>query len=248
MNKKHAIFAIVPAFDEAEAIGQVVSGLLSLKDESGQPLVARVVVADNGSTDGTGAIALSAGAIVVREPRRGYGYACMAAISAAEGADILLFVDGDNSIVLNETPALLAALDSKTDLVIGARAHTQAGAMTLPQRFGNGLACFITRRVWGVPISDLGPFRAIRKTAFEQLDMKDMTYGWTIEMQIKAFQQGQRVTEVPVSLRCRLGRSKISGTVKGVIGAGIGILSMIAKLWWRERTQGTRHQPRVRRV
>ncbi len=248
MQNNRAVFAIVPAFDEAEAIGHVVHSLRSLRDELGRPLITRVVVADNGSTDGTGAIAMSAGAVVVREPRRGYGYACMAAIRAADDADILLFVDGDNSIVLEETPALLAALDSETDLVIGARVHADVGAMTLPQRFGNKLACFITRIVWGTPISDLGPFRAIRKDAFVQLDMQDMTYGWTIEMQIKAFQLAQRVTEVPVSLRCRLGRSKISGTVKGVIGAGIGILSMIAKLWWRERNRGMRLSPRVRRV
>lgn len=235
MRKKRTVYAIIPALNEAQAIVGVVNDLHALRDNTDRPLIDQVIVADNGSTDGTGLLALAAGAIVVEEPRRGYGYACMAGISAASDADILLFVDGDNSIILHETQSLLTAIDLGADLAIGARINVEPGAMTTPQRFGNWLACFITRLLWHVPISDLGPFRAIRKTELYRLDMKDMTYGWTIEMQIKAFQCGQQVTEVPVSIRCRIGRSKVSGTVRGVIGAGIGILSMIAKLWWRER-------------
>ena len=242
MHKSHTVYAIIPAINEAAAIADVVNGLRALRDEADRPLIDQVIVADNGSTDGTGALALEAGALVIQEPRRGYGYACMAAIAAASDADILLFVDGDNSVVPREAPLLLAALDLNADLVIGARIYAEPGAMTLPQRFGNGLACSIARLIWRVPMSDLGPFRAIRKTAFDRLGMEDMTYGWTIEMQLKAFQEGQRVVEVPVSSRRRLGHSKVSGTVRGVIGAGIGILSMIAKLWWRQRCHVSGHR------
>ena len=246
MFKSRTVYAIVPALDEAEAIGGVVAGLRALCNDIGQPLIDRVIVADNGSTDGTGTLAQLAGASVVVEPRRGYGNACMAGIAAASEAEILLFVDGDNSVIAQETLSLLAALDLGGDLAIGARTYAEAGAMTLPQRFGNGLACRLARLIWNVPMSDLGPFRAVRKTAFDSLDMQDMTYGWTIEMQLKAFQRGQRVVEVPVSVRCRLGHSKVSGTVRGVIGAGVGIFSMIAKLWWQGRSRTTGH--RVGRV
>lgn len=246
MRKKQSICAIVPAFDEAEAIVGVVKQLQALRNDDGQPLLDRIIVADNGSTDSTGDLAQAAGAIVVREPRRGYGYACMAGIAMANEADILLFVDGDNSIVLTETPLLVTALELGADLVIGARVHVELGAMTLPQKLGNRLACFLVRLIWGVPMTDLGPFRAIRKNIFDHLHMKDMTYGWTIEMQLKAFQHDRRVVEVPVSTHCRLGRSKISGTVRGVIGAGIGIIAMIAKLWWQERRGLFGH--RIKRV
>ena len=246
MFKGRTVCAIVPALDEAKAIGGVVAGLRALRNDIGQPLIDRVIVADNGSTDGTGALARSAGACVVAEPRRGYGYACMAAIAVASEAETLLFVDGDHSVIPQETLLLLAAFDLGADLVIGVRSHAEAGAMTLPQRLGNGLACRLARLIWNVPMSDLGPFRAIRKTAFDSLDMQDMTYGWTIEMQLKAFQRGQRVVEVPVSVRRRLGHSKVSGTVRGVIGAGIGIFSIIAKLWWQGRSRRTGH--RVGRV
>lgn len=246
MFKGRTVCAIVPALDEADAIGGVVTGLRALRNDGGEPLIDRVIVADNGSTDGTDVLARSVGASVVTEPNRGYGYACMAGIAAVSEAEILLFVDGDNSVIPQETFSLLAALDVGADLVIGVRSHAEAGAMTLPQRLGNGLACRLARLIWNVPMSDLGPFRAIRKTAFDSLDMQDMTYGWTIEMQLKAFQRGQRVVEVPVSVRRRLGHSKISGTVRGVIGAGVGIFSMIAKLWWQGRSRATSH--RVGRV
>ncbi len=246
MRSNHTVYAIIPALNEAEAIVGIVDGLYALRDDNGHPVIHRVIVADNGSTDGTGRLALAAGATVIQELRRGYGYACMAGIAVASDADILLFVDGDNSVVIQETASLLAAIDLGADLVIGSRINVEPGAMTPPQCFGNWLACFITQLIWNVPISDLGPFRAIRKTSLDHLDMKDMTYGWTIEMQIKAFQCGQQVTEIPVSLRCRIGHSKVSGTVRGVIGAGVGIFSMIAKLWWRERRRIPNH--RTRRV
>lgn len=235
MRKPLTVVAIVPAYNEALAITSVVTGLTALMDLAGQPLLARVIVTDNGSTDGTGNLATLAGAVVVHEPRRGYGYACMAGIHAAHDADILLFVDGDHSIVYAETNALLAPFDEGADLVIGARKNIAPGAMTLPQLFGNGLACRLSRLLWKVPMSDLGPFRAITQYALRQIDMQDMTYGWTVEMQLRAFELGQKVVEVPVSLNCRIGQSKVSGTVRGVIGAGVGIFSMIGKLWWRSR-------------
>lgn len=238
MRERCRVAAIVPAYNEAPAIASVVSGLLALRDHHDLPLIAQVIVADNGSNDGTGALALAAGARVVREERRGYGYACMAGVAAAGAAvDVLLFVDGDHSILLHEAAALLAPLDSGADLVIGARRRIAAGAMSPPQRFGNGLACWLSRRLWGVPMSDLGPFRAIGRAALARIGMRDMGYGWTIEMQLRAFELGLRVVEVPVSLRCRIGVSKVSGTVRGVVGAGIGILSIIAALWWRQRAR-----------
>lgn len=235
MRNKPVVVAIVPAYNEAPAIGKVVAGLVALRDNFGMSLIERVIVADNGSTDDTGGLAGRAGATVVFEPRRGYGYACTAGIAAASDADILLFVDGDHSILAHESVSLLAPFDTGVELVIGARVRIEPGAMTLPQRFGNALACRLSHLLWGVPMSDLGPFRAIRREALIRIGMEDMTYGWTIEMQLKAFQRGLRVLEVPVSLRCRLGQSKVSGTVRGVLGAGIGIFSMIGKLWLRER-------------
>lgn len=235
MPKNLKVVAIVPAYNEALAITSVVTGLTALMDEFGQPLLSRVIVTDNGSTDGTGNLATLAGAVVVQEPRRGYGYACMAGIHAAQDADILLFVDGDHSIVYAEANLLLAPFKDGADLVIGARKNIEPGAMTLPQLFGNALACRLSRFLWSVPMSDLGPFRAITQHALRQIDMQDMTYGWTVEMQLRAFELGQKVVEVPVSLNCRIGQSKVSGTVRGVLGAGIGIFSMIGKLWWRSR-------------
>lgn len=244
MRNNRTVYAIIPALNEAEAIVGVVNDLRALRNPAGRPLIDRVIVADNGSTDGTGLLALAAGATVIQEPRRGYGYACMAGIAAAGDADILLFVDGDNSIIIQETASLLAAIEQGADLVIGSRTNIEPGSMTPPQHFGNWLACFITRLIWNVPLSDLGPFRAVCKTSLYHLGMEDMTYGWTIEMQIKAFQHGLRVTEIPVSIRCRIGHSKVSGTVRGVIGAGVGIFSMIAKLWWRERRRLSTHRER----
>lgn len=235
MRDQLKVVAIVPAYNEALAITSVVTGLTSLMDSAGQPLLSRVIVTDNGSNDGTGHLASLAGAMVVHEARRGYGYACMAGIRAAQDADILLFVDGDHSIVYAETHSLLAPFKVGADLVIGARKNIAPGAMTLPQLFGNALACRLSRLLWNVPMSDLGPFRAITQRALMQIDMQDMTYGWTVEMQLRAFELGQKVVEVPVSLNCRIGQSKVSGTVRGVLGAGVGIFSMIGKLWWRSR-------------
>lgn len=235
MRKRPVVHAIVPAHNEVLAIAHVVGGLRALRDSAGRALIDRVVVVDNGSDDGTGRVAQAAGAVVVREERRGYGYACMAGIAASAEAEVLLFVDGDHSVLLHEVAAVLAPLASGADLVIGVRVRVLDGAMSLPQRWGNAFVCSLCRRIWGVAMTDLGPLRAVRRAALLALEMEDATYGWTVEMQLKAFARGLDVREVPVSLACRIGVSKISGTVRGVFGAGVGMLSMVARLWWRAR-------------
>jgi glycosyltransferase involved in cell wall biosynthesis len=233
------VAAIVPALDEAGNIGAVVRGLVQLCDTHGASLLSQVWVVDNGSGDGTAEAAVHAGAAVLREPRRGYGQACACGLAqlARDGApDAVLFVDGDGQCDPAEAYALLTAL-SDADLVVGSRrlGRVERGALTLPQRIGNRLASWLIRALWGMPITDLGPYRAIRWSALQCLDMRDRAFGWTVEMQVRTAQRGLRYREVPVACRTRRGRSKISGTVRGVIGAARGILGTIAVLWWRER-------------
>jgi glycosyltransferase involved in cell wall biosynthesis len=231
------ISAIIPAFNEAENIALVVGGLRVLRDASGAPLIHEVVVADNNSTDETAALAAQAGARVIFVSARGYGNACAAACAAAEG-DVFLFVDGDHTADLTQSAMLIDAVAQANDLVIGVRANALRGSLTAPQKFGNALACFLIRAIWRVPVTDLGPFRAIRREAYERIGMRDPTYGWTVEMQVRAAQLRLRTAELPVTwLPRHAGTSKVSGTVRGVFGAGVGILSMIAKLWWRGRAR-----------
>ena len=196
-----------------------------------------LVVCDNGSVDATGANAAAAGARVVREPRPGYGRACLAALSALEASDVVLFSDGDYAFEAAQATRLLHCVAEGADLAIGSRTlgRQEDGALTLPQRFGNRIAGGLIRLLWGQRVTDLGPYRAIRAGALARLGMADPTFGWTVEMQIKAILRDLRIAEVPVDTRVRLGESKISGTLRGTIGAGVGILSMIAKLWWRQR-------------
>lgn len=229
------ISAIIPAYNEAENIALVVGGLRALRNTAGAPLIHEVIVADNGSSDDTAAIATGSGAIVIPVPERGYGSACARACEIATG-DVLLFADGDHTADLAQTTLLIDAITEGADLAIGVRAHATRGSLSLPQRFGNGLACLLVRLIWAVPISDLGPFRAICRSAYRRIGMRDRAYGWTIEMQIRAAQLHMRTTEVAVSwLPRHAGSSKVSGTVQGVLGAAWGILSMIARLWWMER-------------
>jgi glycosyltransferase involved in cell wall biosynthesis len=233
------VSAIVPARDERDCIAAVVSGLLALRDASGRPWIDEVVVTDNGSRDGTAALARAAGASVIDAWPSGYGMACWSGVLASRG-DWLLFVDGDGAADAHDAPALLQALADGADLSIGLRLQPDPQALTATQRFGNALACALMRRIWRMPAFDLGPHRAIRRSAFDALDMRDRAFGWTVEMQVRAHLQRLRVAQLPVHWRARAGgRSKISGTVRGVIGAGLGIVGMVARLWWRERLRRT---------
>jgi glycosyltransferase involved in cell wall biosynthesis len=224
--------AIIPALDEEEALPGVL-------DELRRTVVRRVVVVDNGSRDRTAEVAAARGAVVVKEPRRGYGAACLRGIAACRAAvpppDVLVFLDGDGADDPAELPRLLEPLvRGEAELVIGSRvipgARVERFALTPQARVGNLVAVSLIRLLYGVKHSDLGPFRAIRREALERLDMRDPDFGWTAEMQVKAIRRGLRVAEVPASWRRRRGgRSKISGTVRGVIGAGTKILSTIVR-------------------
>lgn len=240
------ITAVVPALNEAEAIGQVVGELLILKDAGGIPVIDDLIVADNGSTDDTALLARQAGAWVVCAPRRGYGSACQSALENAGATDVVLFVDGDLSVVAGQAMGLLDAIAEGVDLAIGSRTlgRIEPGAMTWPQVIGNRLVAALIGSIWQTTVTDLGPFRAIRHAALQRLSMQDPAYGWTVEMQIKAIQQGLSIREVPVDCRVRLGRSKVSGTVRGIVGAALGMLGMVLHLWLREGQLRTRFADR----
>jgi glycosyltransferase involved in cell wall biosynthesis len=223
MRHGQRIGVVIPALDEERAIGRVIADIPAWADA--------IVVADNGSRDATPKVAAAAGAKVVHEAERGYGAACQAGLRALEPVDIVVFLDGDYSDHPEEMAALVDPIArGEAELVIGSRVGRAAhGALTIQQRFGNWLACRLMRGIWGVPWSDLGPFRAIRREALERLAMADRNYGWTVEMQIKAAQTGMAALEVPVSYRPRIGVSKVSGTVRGTVLAGYTILSVIAR-------------------
>lgn len=238
------VSAIVPARNEAQSVGAVIRGLLAQRTVKGQQRIAEVVVADNGSTDETAAVAAAAGARVINVPVAGYGNACWEAVQASRG-EYLLFVDGDGAANPAEAGRLLAGLEQGSEMVIGVRTNSESDAMTIAQRFGNALACGLVRWIWQMPATDLGPYRAIRRDAFDALDMQDRSFGWTVEMQVRAHLLGIRVSEVAVGWRARTGGvSKISGTARGVLSAGFGILGMIADLWWRERSRPNAHPHR----
>ena len=197
-------------------------------------LVRRVVVSDNGSTDRTAAVARAQGVEVVYEPERGYGAACLAALAhlRTDPPDIVVFMDGDYSDDPSELALLLEPIQSgEADLVIGSRmrGHRERGALSLQQQAGNFIACTALWWLYDVRYTDLGPFRAIRWDALQKLDMQDRNWGWTVEMQIKAAKHHLRTTEIPVSYRARIGDSKISGTLRGAICAGVKILWMLGR-------------------
>ena len=228
MRQDHRIAVIIPALNEERAIGRVIADIPSWVD--------LVVVADNGSTDRTAEISRAAGALVIAEPERGYGAACLAGLRNIGDADIVVFLDGDYSDYPEEMVSLVDPITAGTsDMVIGSRVlgEREAGALTPQQRFGNWLATRLIRWIWGTRYSDLGPFRAIATKSLSRLQMADRTYGWTVEMQIKAAILGLRSTEVPVRYRRRIGVSKISGTITGTVKAGWKILGMIARYWMR---------------
>lgn len=226
------IVVLIPALNEETTLPHVLADLP-------KALVEEVVVVDNGSSDRTPAVARAGGATVLYESRRGYGWACLAGIEylKTKSPDILVFLDGDYSDHSDELPALVQPIVSEGyDLVIGSRTKGEAdpGALLPQARFGNALATFLIRLLYGFRYSDLGPFRAMRFPALLQLGMADRTYGWTVEMQIKAVRQGLRITEVPVRYRKRAGgASKVSGTIKGTVLAGYKILWTVFRYTWR---------------
>ncbi|WP_075351537.1 glycosyltransferase family 2 protein [Algoriphagus marinus] len=230
MRKVPIIDVIIPAYNEEKSIPKVIAEIPSL--------VRHIVVANNNSSDRTSEVAAAAGAQVVFEPQKGYGKACLTAMDwikkQAIQPDIVVFLDGDYSDYPEELLDLIQPiLEGKAEMVIGSRAlgERESGSMTLPQVFGNWLATTMMRYMQGAKFSDLGPFRAIVWRDLLNLKMVDQNFGWTIEMQIKAHKAGLRYTEVPVNYRKRIGVSKVSGTVKGVFGAGYKIIFTIFKYW-----------------
>ena len=237
MYRNLSIAAVVPARDEEGHIGAVVGELLALRDPAGAPLIDDFVVCDNGSSDATAQRAERAGARVVYQQTPGYGIACLTALAAIAPADVVLFSDGDGSFDAAQALRLLDAVADGADLAIGSRSlgRREPGALSLPQIWGNRLASLLIRGLWRARVTDLGPYRAIRTPALQRIDMQDRLYGWTVEMQVKAIAHGLRIVEVPVDTRRRrFGKSKVGGTLAGVVGASVGILSMIVKLRYRQ--------------
>ena len=223
-----SIKVIIPAYNEADSIGKVIGDIPDRVDE--------VVVVSNNSTDATMEVAKKAGATVLSEEKRGYGYACLKGMhyisQQSNLPDIIVFLDGDYSDYPEELTKIVAPiLDDDIDFVIGARDKKlrEDGSMTFPQKFGNWLATSLMRLFFNSKFTDLGPFRAIKYDKLLALNMEDKTYGWTVEMQLKALKQNFSYIEVPVHYRNRIGVSKVSGTVKGAIFAGIKILTWIFK-------------------
>jgi len=221
------ISVIIPAFNEEQSIGKVVTDIP-------RDLVANVIVVNNNSTDSTVQVASDAGAIVLDEPRKGYGWACLKGIEKSRelNTEIVVFLDGDYSDFPEEIiDVVRPILDSDYDMVIGSRVlgKREKGSLTPQQVFGNWLATRLMRIFYRAKFSDLGPFRAIKADSLEKLKMSDKTYGWTIEMQIKAAKHKMKFCEVPVKYRKRIGVSKVSGTVKGTILAGYKIIGAIFK-------------------
>jgi len=233
------VAVVIPAYNEEESLPLVLRDL---------PDVGRVIVANNGSTDRTAEVAEAAGAVVVAEPRKGYGAACLAGLSELKrrietgetAPKIVAFVDADYSDHPDQLPELLAPIYAEeADFVLGSRllGQREPGAMPPQSIYGNRLACWLMRVLFSAPYTDLGPFRAITYPELCRLEMADTNFGWTVEMQIKAAKAGLRTLEVPVRYRKRIGASKISGTVRGTVLAGGKILYTIAKYGlWQRRT------------
>ena len=230
------VSVIIPTHNEAQAIGRVLADL-SLADLPPN-FVTEVIVVDSNSNDGTPEIAARMGARVIQEPRRGYGRACLTGMGAANSPDVVVFLDGDYSDRPSELPILLAPIiEGRADITLGSRLHEHNSGDALPwhQVFGNRLAAALIRALYGLKISDLGPFRAARANVINALALEETTYGWAVEMVLKGALAGFRVVEVPVSYYPRIGKSKISGTLKGTVGAAWFILSLIVRYYFRRR-------------
>jgi glycosyltransferase involved in cell wall biosynthesis len=225
---------VVPCLNEEANVAGLVAELRAIAARPDLPVtITAVYLVDNGSTDATASRAAAAGATVVAEPIRGYGRACLAGARAAEHADLLIFLDGDRSDCPDDLPLLLAPLLSgRTDLVLGSRVRgaIEPGSLTTPQRFGNWLATRLLRLLYGVRLSDVGPFRIIRRRDLLALGMTEMTYGWPVEMIARAARAGLRVEEVPVAWRRRAGGdSKVSGDLRASVRAGFRILGALVR-------------------
>ena len=229
------VSVVIPTHNEAQAIGRVLADLPA-------HIVTEVVVVDSNSTDGTPEIAAKMGARVLHEPRRGYGRACLTGLAAASSADVVVFLDGDYSDRPDELPLLLTPIiDDRADITVGSRLGKQSvrGALPWHAAFGNRLAAALIRLLYGLTISDLGPFRAGRAEVLRRLELQENTYGWAVEMILKGSLAGFRIVEVPVSYYPRIGKSKISGTLKGTVGAGWFILSRIVGYYFWHRRAAT---------
>jgi glycosyltransferase involved in cell wall biosynthesis len=229
------VSVVIPTHNEAQSIGRVLADLPA-------DIVTEVLVVDSNSTDGTPEVAAKLGARVLAEPRRGYGRACLTGLANTQNPDVVVFLDGDYSDRPAELPILLAPIiEGRADITLGSRLsdNRNAGALPWHQAFGNHLAAGMIRLLYGVKVSDLGPFRAARAEVLSALALEETTYGWAVEMIVKGAIAGFRVVEVPVSYHPRIGKSKISGTLKGTIGAGWFILSRIVLYSIRRRRAGT---------
>jgi glycosyltransferase involved in cell wall biosynthesis len=229
------VSVIIPTHNEAQAIERVLADLPS-------DLTTEVIVVDSNSNDGTPELAAKAGARMIQEPRRGYGRACLTGLAAADSPDVVVFLDGDYSDRPAELPFLLAPIvEGRADITLGSRlsGNSNHGALPWHQSLGNRFAAGLIRLFYGLHITDLGPFRAGRADVLRSLDLEQATYGWAVEMILKGALAGFRVVEVPVSYYPRIGKSKISGTLKGTLGAAWFILSLIVRYYFRHRKAGT---------
>jgi glycosyltransferase involved in cell wall biosynthesis len=228
------VSVVIPTHNEAQSIGRVLAELPA-------EIVTEVLVVDSNSTDGTPEIASKMGARVLPEPRRGYGRACLTGLAAASNPDVVVFLDGDYSDRPDELPLLLnPIIDGHADIALGSRLGKQSthGAMAWHAAFGNHLAAALIRLLFGARISDLGPFRAARADVLRRLELQENTYGWAVEIILKGTLGGFRIVEVPVSYYPRIGKSKISGTLSGTVGAAWFIFSLIVRYYFRRRRAG----------
>lgn len=233
MNIPPILRVIIPAYNEEASVPLVIKDI--------PDIVAEIIVVNNNSTDATAQVAATAGATVLDEPRPGYGFACLKGLEylagLTEATDIVVFLDGDYSDYPEELLHIVAPIiESNIDFVVGSRVarFRESGSMTIPQIFGNWLATSLMKLFFNSRFTDLGPFRAIKYSKLLEINMVDQTYGWTVEMQLKVLKRGFSYTEIPVKYRNRIGVSKVSGTIKGAIFAGVKILTWIFKYGFKK--------------